>query len=356
MKEFSLDSIAQGIVDATSSFVKTRTINIMDTNGIIIASSDKSRIGSLHSGAQEAIKTGRSVEIRPEDVLSYVGAKEGINTPIIHEGRIVGVVGIYGVPNEVRDTASLLSVCVGLYLEQGDLLEHRAHVKLLRNRLFEVISEGGEDARMRECFASLGLRFTPPYYPLLLSFDDVCDYQVLLQYFHSLSLFSRKSDVILERTDSALVLICGAEHPSSESLFKGLANLSHIGFGYPCMEIRELSDCLHFLRQYQIITKRREFSLSSFDDLALFALNKEGEEIREKLTLWMRERLLFAPWAEETARAFLRSDGHLEDAAVVLNVHKNTVFYRMKQIWAKLYLDSASSFARAYFLALALLW
>ena len=46
-----LSRIAQDIVDATSIFVRTRTINIMDTDGIIIASSAEtiSRIWTRYS-------------------------------------------------------------------------------------------------------------------------------------------------------------------------------------------------------------------------------------------------------------------------------------------------------------------
>ena len=81
--------LAQKIVDSTSCFVKTRTINIMNTKGIIIASSDISRIGTIHEGALEVVKTGLTVEIPVEKLHQYMGAKEGINTPIINNGKML---------------------------------------------------------------------------------------------------------------------------------------------------------------------------------------------------------------------------------------------------------------------------
>lgn len=46
MLEFS--NLAQDFVEATSALVGGRTINIMDRNAIIIASTEKGRIGSFH--------------------------------------------------------------------------------------------------------------------------------------------------------------------------------------------------------------------------------------------------------------------------------------------------------------------
>ena len=46
MSEFA--KLAQDFVEATSLLVGQRTINIMDQKGIIIASTEKHRIGDFH--------------------------------------------------------------------------------------------------------------------------------------------------------------------------------------------------------------------------------------------------------------------------------------------------------------------
>ena len=48
MSEFA--KLAQDFVEATSLLVGQRTINIMDQKGIIIASTEKHRIGDFHQG------------------------------------------------------------------------------------------------------------------------------------------------------------------------------------------------------------------------------------------------------------------------------------------------------------------
>ena len=62
MLEFS--NLTQDFVEATSALVGGRTINIMDRNAIIIASTEKDRIGSFHQGAAEVIAYGTAVKYR----------------------------------------------------------------------------------------------------------------------------------------------------------------------------------------------------------------------------------------------------------------------------------------------------
>ena len=84
MLEFS--SMAQDFVEATSSLVGGRTINIMDREGTIIASNGKGAHRHLSPGAAEVIATGKPVLIETKDLPRYPGAKEAITCPS-SEGR-----------------------------------------------------------------------------------------------------------------------------------------------------------------------------------------------------------------------------------------------------------------------------
>lgn len=69
MKEIA--TMAQDFVEATSALVGHRTINIMDTNAIIVASTEKNRIGTFHQGAAEVLATGKPVLVRKENLAAY---------------------------------------------------------------------------------------------------------------------------------------------------------------------------------------------------------------------------------------------------------------------------------------------
>ena len=105
MSEFA--KLAQDFVEATSLLVGQRTINIMDQKGIIIASTEKHRIGDFHQGASEVLATGKPVRIKKEDLPRYPGTKEGYNMPIFLNDEIIG----RWLPPQWRAAASLRVLC-----------------------------------------------------------------------------------------------------------------------------------------------------------------------------------------------------------------------------------------------------
>ena len=131
-----LFEIAQKIVDSTMEVIDNRNINIMDRDGIIIASGEKTRLNTYHKGADDVIKSGKIIEIYPEEVPAYPGAKEGVNLPIRVGEKIVGVVGVYGHPAEVRIIANLVKKAVELSLEQHVISEQIKLVTDLKQRSY----------------------------------------------------------------------------------------------------------------------------------------------------------------------------------------------------------------------------
>ena len=82
-------------------------INIMDENAFITASTDPARIGTFHEGAKKLILQELSeLAVYSED--EYIGAREGINLPIMINSRIIGVVGITGPHEEVRNYGQII--------------------------------------------------------------------------------------------------------------------------------------------------------------------------------------------------------------------------------------------------------
>jgi len=114
--------LAQDIVDKTMSILG-KNINIMDENGVIIGSGDKSRLNQFHEGAAQVIKEGKKLEIYSKDINHLVGAKPGINLPIEHNNKIIGVVGITGEPNEVSPFGEVIKMTVEMMLQQEFLLK-----------------------------------------------------------------------------------------------------------------------------------------------------------------------------------------------------------------------------------------
>ena len=65
------EEIASRLVHTASRLVRGRIVNIMDTDGVIVASSDPARVGTIHEGARKVVRTGRPVAIEKDDVPYY---------------------------------------------------------------------------------------------------------------------------------------------------------------------------------------------------------------------------------------------------------------------------------------------
>ncbi|MFQ1048565.1 sugar diacid recognition domain-containing protein [Avibacterium paragallinarum] len=115
--------VAQKIVQRAMNIIPN-SVNVMDKNGVIIASGDTSRLKQKHTGAVIAIRENRVVEV--DEFLSQKWnqeAKPGINIPINYLGNIFGVVGVSGKPEEVRPYAELVKMTAELIVEQHILIE-----------------------------------------------------------------------------------------------------------------------------------------------------------------------------------------------------------------------------------------
>ncbi len=117
--------IAQRFVDRFCSKLPYN-VNIMDTEGVIIACRDQYRKGTYHDIARRIV-TDRIAEVlinendpRPPGVLP------GANLPIVHHDRIVGVVGLTGPPHEVKHVAVSVKIAIEQILDYEEFKEKLA--------------------------------------------------------------------------------------------------------------------------------------------------------------------------------------------------------------------------------------
>lgn len=96
----------ENIVEEISKITNANT-NLMNEKGIIIASTNRSRIGTLHKGAKKIIEENlKELHVSPE--LEDDFTKTGINLPIQVNYIPIGVIGITGPYEEVIKHASLV--------------------------------------------------------------------------------------------------------------------------------------------------------------------------------------------------------------------------------------------------------
>lgn len=130
---------AQSIVDEMKSVIH-QDVNIMDQTGMILASTNPARIGSIHAGAVRLLTSNLdSLVIRRDDARS--GVRPGINLPIKQNQQVVGVIGITGNPQEVGVFGDVICRMTELLLEstaekERVELQEQARSIFLENCLF----------------------------------------------------------------------------------------------------------------------------------------------------------------------------------------------------------------------------
>lgn len=121
-----------------------RNINIINLKGIVIASSNPTRIGTFHEGGKLVADSGTEVIITEKNKHLYRGGKEGINLPIQYKNKTIGIVGITGNPEEIKSFGLLVKELVELIVQENESRYRKdLHDEALKNFVLELIMGTG---------------------------------------------------------------------------------------------------------------------------------------------------------------------------------------------------------------------
>lgn len=373
MREFA--KLAQDFVEATSLLVGQRTINIMDQKGIIIASTEKHRIGDFHQGAAEVLETGKPVLIKKEDLLRYPGTKEGYNMPIFLNDEIIGVVGIFGCEEEVQSIANLLRVYVTQSFSQIQMTQKQNLETELRNQLLRLLLFGGESqkAMIAKLCGMLNLQLEFPIRIILLyeraeerNMKHLLDYPQLIQKLIWKNVLDRRRDVFGIQNADYVILLGGGESPEMQ---KRLDKLLHeieaddvwnAAVSSPC---RNLEEILAGMREVSVLKNRKGGGIQNLEEHSCrmqYLLGRMTVQEGARTAARMLRRLEEqhgenqAEQLLHTAGTYYECGGSVTKAAEQLNLHKNTLLYRMKQLYQTFELEQDSAFVREFFIRMLL--
>lgn len=373
MSEFA--KLAQDFVEATSLLVGQRTINIMDQKGIIIASTEKHRIGDFHQGAAEVLETGKPVLIKIEDLPRYPGSKEGYNMPIFLNDEIIGVVGIFGCEEEVQSIANLLRVYVTQSFSQFQMTQKQNLEAELRNQLLRLLLFGGESQKemIAKLCGMLNLQLEYPIRIVLLyerarerNMKHLLDYSQLIQNLIWKNVLDRRRDVFGIQNADYVILLGGGESPEMQ---KRLDKLLHeieaedvwnAAVSSPCRNLEEISAGM---REVSVLRNRKGGTIQNLEEHSCrmqYLLGsmtvQEGARTAARMLRRLKEQHgeNQAEQLLRTARVYYECGGSVARAAEQLNLHKNTLLYRMKQLYQTFEMEQDSAFVREFFIRMLL--
>ncbi|WP_301107374.1 sugar diacid recognition domain-containing protein [Sporosarcina sp.] len=165
--------LANDITERTMKIIN-RNINVMNDKGMIISSGDKKRIQTIHEGAVTVIDRQEDFEISEQDAERLHGVKAGINLPIRFNGEIVGVIGITGNPDEIRNYGELVKMAAELILQQAALAEEIRWDERLKEEMVTRLLQGtaASDPLFSERAVRLGINLDIPRAVVILLADN----------------------------------------------------------------------------------------------------------------------------------------------------------------------------------------
>lgn len=328
--------LAEEIVEQTMIRLN-RNLNVMDTNGMILASGEKERIDKIHEVAAQVARSGETQWVAEEDLTNWHGVKPGINMPIYFQGTLVGVIGITGIPEELKEISTLVQLTTEMMVHQSLITSHIEWNRKRNELVFEELTNGKPlSAAVYERISQMGLDGKNSYITLLIEFKKPPSpshkiIEQLEEHFHSQTIIAGHSHL------NEIFLLVADEKPAEMEV--KLYNLLHflqknapgrIGVGVAVDSIFDVGTSYLAARNALDFGKPGQ-QLIYFEDVELMALLKrnpqaELEKFSGRILAGLNEPLC------QTLTAYFACNKNNAETASQLEIHRHTLSYRLKKI------------------------
>lgn len=336
-------------------------INIMNLNGLIVASTNKARLNTTHLGAVQVIKTKTDVTLDDYNIEHYPGTKPGVNLPIMHQGKITGVVGVSGHPEDVLQTSGLIRASVELVLEHIHL-QRQAHFKERQWNywLQQLLHPGGfnEKKLKEEAIYTLHIQTDGWWRIIVIEGDDIQSaidiirQEVREQKITTLFILPFLNQEVIMTVPKTFERIDAFVHQLKHRLtipFKvsigdledGLAGIRTSYFqAKQALQFNKDGSKITYSEHWNVKRLITSIAKSEYNRLCLpyeHALRELGEEYIQTLDIYFNNNF------------------SIKTTAKNLHIHRNTLLYRLNQIKDKTGLDPRQ-FEDAFLLKVILSW
>lgn len=328
-------AMAQQIVDTVKD-VCSQNINFIDEKGIIVASTDRDRVGTYHEVGYRVVLEGNTIEVTDDN--SFRGTRKGINIPITYNGRIIAVIGISGEVEEVRKYAYLAQKITDILLKERELdalgaqKKNRLNyvIRCLVNRepladryLKDMLQENGltEKSACRVVVVQLNSRYNPNNLFMIQSAITQTFAQMQAGFYR----YNYPNEYILIIEEKLLEQKKWALRKLSENY----RNVLEIGIGNAATVERcaQSFECA----KAALRCATEEDNLVCYDNLDYeLLLADTSEEIRSQF----RNKVLgtLTDEEKELLQVYFAKDMSLQDTSEALFIHKNSLQYKLNRI------------------------
>lgn len=330
-------------------------IIIVNTQGIIIASTDEDRIGAFHQGALKVVEKKDTLVILAQDEKKLLGVKAGINLPVFFRRDVIGVIGITGDPAKVAPFGEIIRKMTEMIVSENYYAEQlELHSRSLEAFVFDWLQNREWDSVFFNQAKLLNIDLSSRRQAFML---DMHQYEHLLlrDIYSTLSRWNhaRKGDILIrwgknrilvlreiqsdENREQILNYVISFQNFIEENLHSQLS----IGIGQ-IVSARDMKQSYN--QAERALRSSTKLAPLIFDeDLTIEMILDDVKKDTKKIFI---ERTI-GPIRHETElihtlKILFENNHSLKNTAHALHVHINTLHYRLKKVNELTNLDPAN--------------
>jgi carbohydrate diacid regulator len=318
------EHLAQNIVDKMMEVIPYN-VNIMNSEGIIIGSGDKSRIGQLHQGAIRAISEDKLIAVH--EIAG--GAKPGVNVPIYFNNSVMGVIGISGDPGVVEAFASIVKVTAELLVNQEYAFnERRTRERIKEEFLYQWAYSKDYDENFLHMAEAVHIDLSINRTAVIINNDEKNIIEKLRKYLYPEEYAVRinlERVLIFMKVDSKL-------NKRITTLCDSLDNISKVGVGIKqeimSKSVQQAIKAIEVTEKLGMKKKICNYSeLAFIDSIAKHIKKDMFNNLMDKLNEESKGLELI-----DTLITYIMLNGEVNCAAAELHIHRNSLNYRLKKV------------------------
>lgn len=342
-------------------------VTITDTNGYIVGSSDPARLNQFHPSAYEILCERQPIESWDIATDSYVNVPEGVQLGygerVIYDGECIGLIGLVGAPEEIKQSIKTAQLVLQLMLDRKKASDELKLISKDKKAFLLRLLQGqyGSPEWIKERADTYKIDLSRLRYVLtvqinLEKFDEKSPLELsqIKETMHRAirSIFFEQEDLLYEYDTGETVLLTAGKHLDASQrrrqIEKAAARLyaelreqckvsALIGVSEECGDYTGIPLALRQGRMAAEIGAKTE----NGEGLYFYSQMRLGRivasfspEIRPILQRDILSKLLenHADSLLETLFTYFEMNGNVSQTAEKLFIHRNTLQYRFRKI------------------------
>jgi carbohydrate diacid regulator len=336
--------LAEKIVKEVQKLIAEEII-VVNTDGMIMASTNRGRIGTFHEGALITSHQKKKQIITEKDTHQLKGVKSGINLPIFFQHDVIGVIGITGDPKTVTPFGEIIRKMTELLISEnyyGEQFDY--HSRAIETFVLEWLQAKEPSSHLLERARALTINLELRRIAVIVELEQR-EHPLSRDVWSSiLNSFSQNKNDVVTRSgnERIIVLIDCSDSVQPRSIKNRLEHfLLFIKNSFGISAYAGVGQCAapsslhHSYAQAERALKlaSRNRGIIFDEELILEMITGEltseikAEYIQRTIAPLLREKDLL-----ETLVELFKQNHSLKNTAQVLHIHINTLHYRLKKM------------------------